>query len=196
MAAPVGPVNAAQLDKGIKGGFMPSLLVGLGAIGADLIYMLIVYFGIVHFLEIPFMKAYLFSFGCFVLIYTGIEGLAGAGKVEAKKTRKQVDTTAKLLFAGFLIALLNPLNILFWLGIYGSVLAQTAEESSMLLIILYSSGIFLGLLIWDIVMAGLASSFRKFLANGVLKGISIFSGLSLIGFGVYFGVQAVCHIFF
>lgn len=30
LAAPIGPVNAAQLDKGIKGGFLHAWFVGLG----------------------------------------------------------------------------------------------------------------------------------------------------------------------
>jgi L-lysine exporter family protein LysE/ArgO len=43
LAIPIGPVNAAQLDKGIKGGFFSAWFVGLGAIVADGIYMAIVY---------------------------------------------------------------------------------------------------------------------------------------------------------
>ena len=31
LAAPIGPVNAAQLDHGIKNGFLHSWFVGLGA---------------------------------------------------------------------------------------------------------------------------------------------------------------------
>ncbi len=80
LAAPIGPINAAQIDKGIKGGFLNAWLVGLGATMADIVYMLLVYLGLVHFLEIPFMKAFLWLFGFFVLVYTGIESLISAGK--------------------------------------------------------------------------------------------------------------------
>lgn len=43
LAAPIGPVNAAQL--GIKFGFLHAWLVGVGAVLADGVYMLIVYLG-------------------------------------------------------------------------------------------------------------------------------------------------------
>jgi L-lysine exporter family protein LysE/ArgO len=73
LAAPIGPINAAQLDKGIKYGFLHAWLVGVGAMAADIIYMLLVYFGVVHFLNTPFMQTFLWLFGCFVLTYIGIE---------------------------------------------------------------------------------------------------------------------------
>ena len=68
----------------------------------------------------------------------------------------------------------NPLTILFWLGIYGSVLAKTAATYETSQLILYSSAIFIGLLIWDFTMAGISSNFRKYLTSKLLIGISLF----------------------
>ncbi|MDC3413234.1 LysE family translocator [Aquibacillus sp. 3ASR75-11] len=189
LAAPIGPVNAAQLDRGIKSGFFYAWLVGLGSLASDILFMLAVYFGVVHFLETPFMKTFLWSFGSFVLIYSGIEGIVGAGKVQSNYFR-QGDSATKSFFTGFLMALSNPLSILFWLGIYGSVLAQTSHSYDHYHLLLYSSAILLGLIVWDVSMAAVSSGFRRLLTDRVLKGISIFSGLSLIGFGLYFGYQA------
>jgi len=72
LAAPIGPVNAAQLDRGIKYGFLHAWLVGVGAVLADGVYMLIVYLGLVSFINTPFIQTFLWLFGCFVLLYTGI----------------------------------------------------------------------------------------------------------------------------
>jgi L-lysine exporter family protein LysE/ArgO len=190
LAAPIGPINAAQLDRGIKGGFLNAWLVGLGATFADIAYMLLVYLGLVHFLEIPFMKTFLWLFGFFVLVYTGIETIIGAGKITLKHKRTTV-TYSKSFFSGFFMSLANPLTILFWLGIYGSVLANAVASYSTNELILYSFAIILGLLIWDFTMACVASTFRRFLTNQLLIVISFISGLSLIGFGLYFGYQAI-----
>ncbi len=89
----------------------------------------------------------------------------------------------------------NPLTILFWLGIYGSVLAKTAAAYETTELVLYSGAIFIGLLLWDLTMACISSNFRKYLTSNLLKGISLLSGLSLIGFGIYFGIQAYQAIF-
>ncbi|KKK37288.1 amino acid transporter [Mesobacillus campisalis] len=190
LAAPIGPVNAAQMDKGIKSGFLHSWLLGLGALTADIVYMLAVYMGLVHFLETPFMQSFLWLFGFFVLMYTGIETIIGAGKVELE-ARGQSDSGFKSFLSGFLMSISNPLTILFWLGIYGSVLAKTATEYGTEELILYSSAIILGLVIWDLVMAGISSSARMLLTARILAFVSILSGLSLIGFAIYFGAQAL-----
>lgn len=195
LAAPIGPVNAAVLDKGIKKGFLHGWLVGLGAMTADVVYMFAVFLGVVHFLEVPLIKAFLWSFGFFVLVYTGIETIIGAGKILSPK-RTNDETLVKAFVSGFLISISNPLTILFWLGIFGSVLAKTASEYDKMHLALYSFAIFIGLIIWDLIMLIIASGFRKTLSGKALALISIFSGISLIGFGLYFGYQAILLLFF
>ncbi|SDM76541.1 LysE family transporter [Bacillus sp. OK048] len=194
LAAPIGPINAAQIDKGIKYGFMHSWLIGVGAVVADGVYMLVVYFGVVHFLEHPFMKTFLWLFGCFVLLYTGIETMLSANKLKIGGSRKE-EPLVKSFISGFFMSISNPLTILFWLGIYGSVLAKTAATYDTSQIIFYSSAIFIGLLIWDFTMAGISSNFRKYLTSKLIIGISFSSGISLIGFGIYFGFQAFTVLF-
>lgn len=194
LAAPIGPINAAQIDRGIRNGFMNSWLIGVGAVIADGVYMLVVYIGVVQFLETAFMQTFLWFFGCFVLMYTGIETFMNAGKIHLEHSRGK-EPLIKSFFSGFLMSISNPLTILFWLGIYGSVLAKTAATSNPSQLVLYSSAIFIGLLMWDIAMASVSSSFRKFLTPRLLVGISCMSGLSLLGFGIYFGMQAFNLLF-
>ncbi|MBZ5753311.1 LysE family transporter [Metabacillus rhizolycopersici] len=190
LAAPIGPINTAQIDKGIKGGFFHAWLVGLGAMVADAVYMILVYLGVVHFLETPFMKTFLYFFGFFVLVYTGIESIIGAGKIAASQ-RQRNESLLKSFLSGFFMSLSSPLTILFWIGIYGSVLVNTVASSGMNQLVLYSGTILLGVLLWDVTMACVASGFRKYLTEKILVWISIFSGLSLIGFGIYFGINAI-----
>jgi L-lysine exporter family protein LysE/ArgO len=194
LAAPIGPINAAQLDKGIKNGFWHAWILGLGAASADIFYILLVYFGLVHFLEIPFLKTFLWLFGFFVLCYTGIESIIKSGNIQNDRHHKK-ESLIKSFFSGFFMSLSNPLTILFWLGIYGSVLANAAEKYETRMLIIYSMAIFSGIFLWDITMAFMASSARKYLTGFLLRCISVISGLSLIGFGIYFGFQAVKLLF-
>lgn len=195
IAAPIGPVNAAQLDRGIKSGFWHAWLVGLGSILADFVYVCVVYFGLIQFMEIPIVQAFLWSFGAFVLMYTGIEGILNAGKIDMRSSDSR-QTAARSFFGGFFISISNPLTILFWLGIYGSVLAKASASYTTFEIILYSFAIFLGLFAWDLFMATVASTSKRFLNSKALKWISAFSGLSLVGFAIYFGIEAVKLLFF
>ena len=76
------------------------------------------------------------------------------------------------------MSITSPLSILFWLGIYGSVLAKTAQLNGTGSLLIYSSMIFLGLTLWDILIAALTTRFpRNFLKIGTLRFISIISGV-------------------
>lgn len=194
LAAPIGPINAAQLDKGIKYGFLHAWLVGIGAILVDGIYMLIVYFGLVHFIDIEPIKVFLWLFGFFVLVYTGVESIIYSNKV-FKNTRGNDASKFKSFLYGFMLSIVNPLTILFWVGIYGSVLAETASSLGNRELILCSLAIFMGLLLWDITMAAISSSFRKIMTHQFLAFISIASGLALICFGIYFGYRGIMLLF-
>ncbi|MCU6792176.1 LysE family translocator [Paenibacillus sp. WQ 127069] len=193
LSAPIGPINAAQLDRGARYGFTHAWLIGLGAMCADLVYMLLIYFGLAHFLSTPFMKTFLWMFGCFVLMYIGIETLQNIKKMPRPGTRNDPSTISSFR-SGFVMALLNPLNILFWLGIYGSILAESMHKHGISQVLWNSLGIFAGILLWDVVMAALASSFHKFGNRTTLQTISVLAGLSLIGFGMYFGYQAFVQL--
>jgi L-lysine exporter family protein LysE/ArgO len=194
LAAPIGPVNAAQLDKGIKYGFLHAWLVGLGAMLADAVFMLLIYFGSAHFMNMPFLKTFLWLFGAFVLIYTGVESM-GSPEVRSTGTRIKEESLGKSFTSGFLMTLSNPVSILFWLGIYGSILATAAQRHGTWDLLIYSSGIFVGLMCWDLAMALTASAFNRILSEKLLLFISRAAGLSMIGFGAYFGWQAVRLLF-
>ncbi|MBJ9991943.1 MULTISPECIES: LysE family transporter [Paenibacillus] len=194
LAAPIGPINAAQMDRGLRGGFLHAWLVGLGAMVADGIFMLLVYFGVIHFLNIPFMKTFLLLFGFFILTYIGVESLLTAGKA-GMETRSSNESHVKSFSAGFIMSISNPLSILFWMGIYGSVLADMIAKYEAKEVFLYSCAIMAGLMLWDVLMAIVASMFRRVLTQRLVSAISVISGISLIGFGLYFGYEAYRILF-
>lgn len=155
-----------------------------------------VYFGIGQVIEYSPVKVFLWSFGCFVLIYTGIENLLSLHKIElAIKSNKKTTRLRHSLLTGFLMSLLNPLTILFWLGIYGSVLAESFKISTDNQILINSLAVILGIMLWDTTMAAISSGARKILSTGFINIISIISSLAMIGFGIYFGIQAYQALF-
>ena len=196
LAAPIGPVKATLLNTGIKNGFFHAWFFGLGAIATDILYMLMVYFGVGQFIDNPMMKTFLWSFGFFVLMYTGIENLLTVNNISMDTKYRKVVRLRHSFLSGLLMALLNPLTILFWLGIYGSILVGGASGSlSGIEVILYSITILLGITLVDLTMATISSGSRKLLSTPLLKTVSIISSISMIGFGIYFGIQAYYSLF-
>ncbi|WP_425481207.1 LysE family transporter [Metabacillus lacus] len=194
LAAPIGPVNSARIDKGLKNGFWHAWMVGCGSMVADGCYMLLVYMGLVNFLDARPVQTFLWLFGGFVLLYTGIESIIGANSYQISEDRKK-QSLAKSFLSGFLLSISSPLSMLFWLGIYGSVLAETASSYGTGQLLAYSAMIFIGLALWDIIVAALASGFRTFLTLGGIRVIAALSGFSLVGFGLYFGYKGIISLF-
>uniref|UniRef100_UPI003988F821 LysE family transporter n=2 Tax=Bacillaceae TaxID=186817 RepID=UPI003988F821 len=98
LAAPIGPVKATLLNTGIKNGFFHAWFFGIGAIVTDIIYMFMVYFGVGQFIDSPYMRIFLWSFGFFVLMYTGIENLLTINNISMDpKFRKIVRLRHSLL---------------------------------------------------------------------------------------------------
>ncbi len=195
MAATIGPVKTVLLNTGLKNGFFHAWFFSLGALATDIMYMFIVYFGIGQFIDSLLLKMILWSFGCFVLLYTGIENLLSLHKIEIDLKSGNRTRLRKSILSGFFMSLLNPLTILFWLGIYGSILAKTAGVSTGYQIILNSIAILLGIILVDFIMAFSSSVARKLLSTKLLKTVSFISSIIMIGFGIYFGMQAFQALF-
>lgn len=190
MAATIGPVKTVLINTGIKSGFFHAWFFSLGALTTDIMYMLIVYFGVGQFIDSMALKVFLWSFGCFVLLYNGIENLLTLNKIEMNLKSGKRNRLRKSILSGFLMSWLNPLTILFWLGIYGSILAKTAGTSSGYQIIINSIAILLGITLMDFIYAFLSSVAHKFFSTGLLKIVSLISSIVMIGFGIYFGMHA------
>ena len=195
LAAPIGPVKATLLNTGIKNGFFHAWFFGLGAIVTDIIYMLLVYFGVGQFIDSPYMRIFLWCFGFFVLMYTGIENLLTLNNISMDPKFRKIVRLRHSILSGLLMAFLNPLTILFWLGIYGSILVSGGGEISGIETIIISVTILLGIGLVDFIMAFLSSSSRNLLSTPVLKAISLISSLCMICFGIYFGMQAFQALF-
>ena len=194
LSAPIGPINAAQMETGLRKGFSYAWLFGLGAILADIVYMILVYFGLATYMNIPIIQTFLWLFGAFVLIYSGIESLVSSVTANEKSPQRNA-TRFHSFRTGFFMSLMNPLSILFWIGIYGSVLAETADDFSSRQIFINSCAIICGIFLWDYTIALLSSFFRRFLTDRFLRVVSLLSGTSLIAFGLYFGSKGIQALF-
>ena len=195
MSATIGPVKTFLLNTGLKNGFFHAWFFSLGCLVTDMLYMLVVYFGIGQFIDSIYLKLFLWSFGCFVLLYTGIENLLSLPKIKMNMKTDKRNRLRHSILAGFFMSMLNPLTILFWLGIYGSMLAKTAGVSSGYQIILNSIAILLGIILVDFLMSFFSSVARKLLSIKLLKTVSLISSILMIGFGIYFGKQAFQVLF-
>lgn len=69
LAAPIGPINAAQLDRGIRKGFFHAWMIGLGAVVADgficLLYIWDLFISLIRHL-LKHFSGYLAALYCYI----------------------------------------------------------------------------------------------------------------------------------
>lgn len=83
------------------------------------------------------------------------------------------------------------MNLLFWIGIYGSVLSGAFREENLFHSFLISSLVFIGIGLWNVNLA-FTTHFGRLLANpSLLKWVHGIASLILIGFGIQFGYKGV-----
>src|SRR5690606_41390172 len=119
-------------------------------------------YGMVHFLEVPLVQIFLWLFGSFILLFTGVESMVNVNSLTIAPNREK-DSLFKCFITGFIMSITSPLSILFWLGIYGSVLAKTAQVNSSSSLLIYSSKIFLGLQLLYILIVDITYVFQQYL---------------------------------
>lgn len=111
LAAPIGPVNSARIDKGIKNGFWHAWIVGAGSMIADALFMILVYVGMVRFLEIPIVQIFLWLFGGFVLIYSGVESILRVNTILLNEYRNR-DSLISCFFTGFIMSVTSIVHFI------------------------------------------------------------------------------------
>jgi L-lysine exporter family protein LysE/ArgO len=189
IAAPIGPASIAILKSGFRGGFRAAIKVALGVVSADVTYVLVAYFGLARLITIPAVKTAILFFGMLVLAILGYQTIKDA----ARQVDIEVNTTLgkkNLFLQGYAVNISNPMAVVWWLGVIGSILATTAQDGSNLVTLAYTLTIVVGIFIWHTGLSLVSHFGQRTFSSRVVKTISIFSGLVLIGFALRFGYNA------
>lgn len=192
LGAPVGPVNVEIVRRGLRGGFWSGWRVGIGATTADAIYCIAVIAGLTPLIDQLIVRTVLWTLGTGFLFFLGWSSI----KPILAPGRMIVDDAGAIerssFVTGFLIAALNPMGIFFWLSVGGGLVASGVEQASDLVGIgAIVVGVISGLILWITTLSTLVHGGRRFISDQIYRWINFGSGVILIGFGLWFGVQAI-----
>ncbi len=195
LAAPIGPAGVAVIQSGLRWGFRVAFLTGLGITSADLTYMLIVYFGLASFIGIPLVKIMIWFMGALVLFYLGYKSVQLGGK-NLDFNGGMAQDQRKPFLVGYLVNISNPIAVVFWLGIFGSLITAPSvspgqEPASGIPDLLRGLSILAGILAWHTSMSILTNWGKRYVNEKSARIISIVAGLVLFGFGIRFAYLAI-----
>ena len=185
IAMPVGAITVEMTKQGLKNGFIHGWAVGIGGMTIDVLLIMALYLGLAKFLALPYIQMPLWIIGAVFLFMLAYDSIKNADKditLVGEKVNKSFFSTYR---NGLLVAV-SPGNLVFWISVFGAVLADSYVVDSANQFIIVALGILTGILLHDIGLLTIVSLTRKVMNRNMIKWTSIVAGILLLGFACYF----------
>lgn len=153
--------------------------IGFGALSADTLYLTLILLGIATFFNNPYVLNILGVLGSAFLLYMAYLIFKDRHKM-LDRTKQSTSTKGLVRFylQGFTLTFVNPYTVAFWLSIGGYT---ARKELDPLMAIL---GMLSAILLWVTLMPYVVHRSKHKISQSVSYGLSIFSGVLLLGFGL------------
>ncbi|EIF1967319.1 LysE family translocator [Campylobacter coli] len=169
VSVPFGPVNILILTYALKA-FKNSIAVGLGAFSIDMLYLFLLQFGLLNFLDnVIFMRSLAIFGFCFLtyMAYLMLRKKKESLNLEHKDFKESL---LKSYIKGIILNGSNPYVIGFWLSATGIVLSNQHAYSTIL-------GLVVAILFWIGALAFVVAKYSYLFSAKVIRIINIVSAL-------------------
>lgn len=194
LAAPIGPINVEIIRRGLRDGFLNGWMLGLGALSADTIYAILIVGGLTPLADSPALRVPLFLAGGIMLGWVGWKSLRAALKGRATEDGAVPARHGRSYVTGFFMAVFNPMGIVYWLSVGAALVAEAVNRVGTAGSPILVGGVFLGILCWVTSLSIVAQISRRLVTGPAMRWITGISGVIIIGFGVWFLVQAIATL--
>ena len=192
---PLGPSGLESVSRSLTKGFREGFKVSLGAVSADIVYIIIINLGLLTiFSKSPkFHSMFWIISGIVLLISTNISLNSKKSALELNKYALRPASNGFL--TGFFITFLNPTTPSLWIALSGTVFNVWRHEGKMFFIISISSMI-IGSICWFCALNFLVSrGFKKLNPNFADK-TTKFLDYFLLALGIIFIVLGLYKFIF
>lgn len=179
LAAPIGPVTIEMISRGLERGFWAAFQIRFGAVMGNFLWLLLAFFGLSSLIAYPLVIKAISFIGSFYLIFIGIKHFKKKSTAKASKTNFNLEQNG--LLVGFMISLVNPIGIIFWLSIF--VTTMGGQEIN-IINLAYNLFILVGMLLWGGLLSAFLGWGKHFITNDKLIIISRFAGVLLVLLGL------------
>ncbi len=175
-AVPIGAINILIMNYALKN-YKSGIAVGFGAMNADLTYLVLISFGLTVFLENKTLLDILgLVGGAFLLYLAYLIFKSRNNELDTQKRDITVKNLLGLFFKGYILTLLNPYTIAFWLSIAGYAVNKELDFS------ITVAGMISAIMLWITLMPYFVHRSKHRISSRVSYYISIFSSIVLAGF--------------
>ncbi len=179
-AAPIGPVNIEIIRRNLHLGFLSGLFFGAGACLADLTYLCLLITGWLVFLNDPTILRIIGILGSLVIAWFGYKTFKSKSHFKDKEVKPA--RLSKQLAGGYLMTILNPITILFWVSVSAQVASFSTNDHALWL---GGIGVILGAFGWALFLNVSLHFSRKMITPFFMRVINYLSGMILIGIAAF-----------
>ncbi|HHD0645297.1 TPA: LysE family transporter [Campylobacter coli] len=169
VSVPFGPVNILILTYALKA-FKNSIAVGLGAFSIDMLYLFLLQFGLLNFLDNVIFMRFLAIFGFCFLTYMAYLMLRKKKESLNLEHKEFKESLLKSYIKGIILNGYNPYVIGFWLSATGIVLSNQHAYSTIL-------GLVVAILFWIGALAFVVARYSHVFSAKVVFIINIISAI-------------------
>jgi threonine/homoserine/homoserine lactone efflux protein len=193
LAFAVGPVFFTLIETSITKGFKAGVFFDLGAMAADIIFILIAYFSTSKILERVKDDPGLLIFGGAILVAYGIISYIRTAKSLVKIVREHYAVKVKknlggLFLKGFLLNFVNFGVLAGWIGTIIMANALTNSENG---VFLFLTTVLVTFFLTDLIKITLAKKLKSKMTPRFIFKTKKWVSLLIIGFGVILLVQGI-----
>jgi chemosensory pili system protein ChpE/L-lysine exporter family protein LysE/ArgO len=153
-AAP-GPIFAATVQVGVRGGFRPALAVQLGSIVGDGLWAVLGLTGVGVLLQLEGLRLAIGVAGIAYLLWLAWDSWRASRQEFVVGARATPADTRGAWRSGIALSLTNPQNVAYWAAIGSALTALGIDEPTSADYALYFAGFMLSSIVWAFVFAAL-----------------------------------------
>ena len=180
VAIPVGPINIEMMRRTLAFGFWSGFITGIGATCVDIVYIVLLMMGALLFLTKVIVLKIISGFGALLLLWFGIACFKNHPHIANKNLVAQ--SFFKAFCVGFLLNLLSPFPILFWVSISSQMISLSMGNAHG--IVLAALGVIVGTMAWNFSMTMVLHKTRHLISEKVMRWFNISGGVILIAFAM------------
>lgn len=192
LAFSLGPIFIALTETSIEKGIPAGITVGTGIWVSDLLFISVFYFfmnSIRSTIEAPIFTFWMGISGAIVMAIFGIYLIVKTPIISYSNQKLTAKNYITFGVKGFMVNSINPFTFVFWMSIMSTFIIGREITGQNAFILL--STILVVIIISDSIKVLLAHKLKSKLTPKVANYVFNFSGLVLLGFGLYMLLQVI-----
>ncbi len=176
-----------MIKRGLKNGFWAAISIRIGSSIGHVIFLLAAYYALSSIKQHQDIIHLIALMGSAFLVYMGMTNIKSESKLKFDDVSSNALSFRQSLGVGFVLAFVNPISIVFWVGIFAASMVNANAGSGLAT----NSLILVGVMLWGIVLSLALSLGKKVLSPKIIKITVVVSSLSMVCYGLYYGGNAV-----